>query len=228
MIPLFSRDQFPPNGWEFYQPQTNWTAPTPKMSTFNQTVQLIIKHRLQNGAITAMHKLSTDVGQVGDELENYTRARLGMPSMGSTLPKQTPSSVIPQLAGAALQAVAEVKKRAAGAALLLEWEESGLPPEPSEVSEHRADICVACPKNNPEKSLFDYFTVKASEMIRQRFERLFSLGLTTTQDAKLNVCEACLCPLRLKVHTPRSLIQKRLKDDQRAELHPSCWILKGQ
>ena len=51
------------------------------------------------------------------------------------------------------------------------------------------------------------------------------MDLKTSKDAELNVCQACLCPLKLKVHTPMSLIQKRLKPEQRAELDPKCWIL---
>ena len=223
----FSRTQFPSGGWEYYQAETNWTAPTPKSSTFDQTVILILSMRQKNPAMTLRTKWAMTIEGVGNDLEAYTRARLGMAPTGQDFPKMSPPAAIPQLAGAALQAVAEVKKRAAGAAFLLEWEESGLPPSSPDISERRAGVCVTCPKNNPEKTLFDYFTVKASEMIRKRFERLFSLGLKTSVDEKLNVCEACLCPLRLKVHSPRELIDKRIKPEQRAELHPNCWILNS-
>lgn len=218
----FSRSQFPNGGWQFFQPQTNWNAPTPKASTFDQTVNLIIKHRLANPAVLIKHKLSTDPAAVANELETYTRMRLGMPIAPKTLPPVAP----PQVPGGVAQAVAAVKKLAAGVAVLMEWEESGLPPEPPDVSEARAAICAGCPKNDKNKSITELFTVPTAEMIQRRFERLRGLKLATTRDAELNVCQACLCPLRLKVHTPKDLIVKRLKPEQRAELDPRCWILQ--
>lgn len=232
MQQIFSRSQFPPGGWEFYQPQTKWAAPTPKSSTFDQTVVLIIKHRLANPALTVRYGLATDVVTVGNELEAYTRARLGMaPALvpgtgGPGVPKPKAPTSQPQMSGHVQAAVAVVKKMAAGAALLLEWEESGMPAEPPEVSANRAAVCADCPKNEKGKSLTEYFTVPAADTIHKRFRRLLEMQLTTPHDERLNVCQACLCPLKLKVHTPMELIQKRLKPEQRAELDPRCWILK--
>lgn len=222
-----SRSQIPPGGWQFYQPQTRWSAPTPIASTFDQTVNLIIKHRLSNPAMIVRHNLATDAVTVGNELESFTRTRLGLGP--ASPPKLPPPPAAPQLSGAVQQAVAAVKKLAAGTALLMEWDESGLPPVASSVSESRAAVCAGgCPKNEKGKSLSEYFTVPASNMIRRRFERLEQLELKTSHDAELNVCQACLCPLRLKVHTPMELILKRLKPEQRAELDPRCWILKPE
>lgn len=219
----FSRSQFPPGGWEFYQSQTGWSAPLPKANTFDQQVVNIIKHRLANPALLVKHKWATDAASVGNELEQYTRMRLGIPSA----PKSMPPAAAPPMPGAVAQSVAAVKKLASGVAFLLDWEESGLPPEPPEVSEARAAICADCPKNDKHKSITEIFTVPTAAMIKRRFERLNSLKLSTTRDAELNVCQACYCPLQLKVHSPMSLIQKRLKPEQRAELDPRCWILKG-
>jgi hypothetical protein len=224
----FSRSEFPPGGWEFYQPQTRWSAPTPKSSTFDQTVNLIIKHRFANPAVTASHKLATDPGAVGNELENYTRARLGMPAIGQDFPKTLPPAQAPAVSGAVQGLVAAVKQIAAGAALLLEWEESGRPPVDIPISEARAALCDGCPKNSDEKDLARIFTEPAAKLIKRKFERLFSLNLKTTHDEALNVCTACLCPLKLKVHTPVDLILKRLTGEQRSKLDPRCWILKGE
>jgi hypothetical protein len=221
-----SHSQIPPGGWQFYQPQTKWAAPFPINNTFDQQVVNIMKHRLANPAITVQFKLATDFNSVAAELDTYTRARLGMPPI--SVPKPMPPPAVPQLSGAVQAGVAAVKKIAAGAALLMEWEESGLPAVASELSQKRADICATCPKNDPRKGLTDYFVGPASEAIRKRFQRLFEMNLTTTRDAELKVCGACLCPLRLKVHTPLELITKRLKPEQRAELDGRCWILSGQ
>lgn len=226
MTESFSRTQTPPGGWQFIQPVTNWKAPTPIASTFDQTVQLIIKHRTANPAATAKHNLSTNAAVVGNELENYTRMRLGLPTSGALSPKRMPPAEAPQLSGAVKSAVAAVVKLADGAALLLEWEQSGRQAVSPEVSAPRAAICAKCPENVKGKSLADLFTVPAAAMILRRFERLEGLKLTTPNDDDLGTCRVCLCPLRLKVHTPADLILKRLKPGIRAELHPSCWILK--
>ena len=220
-----SRSQFPPQGWTYYQPQTGWTAPTPLASSFDQTVILIIRMRQANPAITVRHKLPTDVVSVGNELEAYTRLRLGMPP-ANTVPKMPPPASLPQMSGAVQASVAAVKKLAQGMALLLEWEESGLAPVAAELSAARAAVCVECPKNG-SGSLTEIFTVPASEKIKARLQRLHALALHTPHDEKLNVCQACLCPLKLKVHTPMELIKKRLKPEQIAELDHRCWILTG-
>ncbi len=222
----FSRETFPAGGWSFYQPQTGWQNPMPKASTFNQSVQAIIKHRAANPAIVAKHSLSLDPIVVANELETYTRARLGLPAIGGALPKMTPPQEAPKLSEGVKQAVAAVVKLAAGGALLLDWEQSGLPPVDKEVAESRAAVCADCPQNAKGKSLTDLFTVPAANMIKRRFERLEGMNLVTSKDAELATCQACLCPLRLKIFSPMEIIQKHLKPAQRSELDKRCWILK--
>lgn len=214
-----NRQQFPPGGWQYHQAQTGWNAPAPVSNTFDQTVVNIIKHRQANSAMTIKHKLSTNMAQVGIELEAFNARRLGYPD-----PKPLPPPAVPMLSGAVVAAVADVKKLAAGNALLLEWQESGEPPVPIEIAIKRAEVCVACPKNDA-RGLSQYFTVPIAENIRRKLEKLHDMKLETPSDEKLQVCSACLCPLKLKVHTPLHLIVKRLKPEQRSELHPACWIL---
>lgn len=74
-----SLTQTPPGGWQFFQAQTGWSAPTPIASTFDQTVVLIIKHRLANPAIVGKHNLRTDRDGVAAELLAFNKARLGLP-----------------------------------------------------------------------------------------------------------------------------------------------------
>lgn len=81
-----SRSQIPPGGWQFHQPQTKWSAPTPIASTFDQTVILIMQHRLANPAIVASHNLAIDKGAIASELETFTRARLGLSPVGQPDP----------------------------------------------------------------------------------------------------------------------------------------------
>jgi len=69
---LIDRNKFPPGGWVFRQPETNWTAPTPMASNFLDTVKQIIAHRNLNPGFP----YSTVAETVGWELENYTCLRL--------------------------------------------------------------------------------------------------------------------------------------------------------
>lgn len=218
----FSRSQFPNGGWQYHQPQTNWDAPTPKSSTFDQTVNLIIKHRLANGAIRVQHNLSVDPGVVGNELEAFTRARLGI--QDPSPPKQEPPQPLAQAVAGVVAVVAKVFE---GAVTLLTWEVEGLRPVESKTAHARAQICAECPKNDPS-DLTRWFTVPVSETVRKRFERLHELKMETKHDDRLGTCSACLCPLKLKVWEPVKLVLDRLKPAMRDELHPKCWILKLQ
>lgn len=219
--------QIPNKGWQFHEPATGWWAPHPTGHTFDQQVTNIIKHRLANPAITAKHKLPTDPESVGKQLIQFQQARGALPQ--DSPPKLMPPPVPrPQLAGAARDAVAVVKKMAAGAAALLEWEEAGMPHVEPEVASKRAETCAGCPKNQKGKSLTEYFTVPVSDLFNKRFQRLAEMNLTTPYDEQLNVCQACLCPLRTKIWMPNDLVLKRLKPEQRLELNqsnPRCWIL---
>ena len=116
---------------------------------------------------------------------------------------------------------------AAGAALLMDWEQSKQPPVGPEVSAARAAVCVQCPKNTPG-DFTSWFTKPVAEMLRSKLARLHAMNLTTPDDDRLHVCEVCLCPLKLKVHTPLDLIEKHMKPATKAELPPACWILAGQ
>jgi UV DNA damage repair endonuclease len=50
--------------------------------------------------------------------------------------------------------------------------------------------------------------------------------ITTSLDAKLETCQACDCPMVLKVHCPLDVILEREKPEHLAKLDPRCWILK--
>jgi len=217
----FSRSQFPPGGFEFYQAQTGWHAPTPKGSTFDQTVQLIIKHRLANGAITARHKLRTDVSGVADELENYTRARLGMALMGADSPKTQPPQALPP---AVRGAVAAAARLAEGVALLIDWLPTGQTVAP-DLSARRGGVCAVCPKN-VDKAFASFFTEPVSERLRKMVEARKDLKLETPHDEKLGICDVCLCPMKLKVHVPLQDIVTKTKPATLSEFPEHCWLAR--
>lgn len=90
MITELSESEFPPGGWQFHQAQTGWDAPTPKASTFSQTVDLIIKHRLANPASVAKYNLAVTPEAVSKELKAFTYTRLGISVAPSGLPINAP------------------------------------------------------------------------------------------------------------------------------------------
>lgn len=217
MQPSFSRDTFPPGGWIFFQPQTGFSPPTPKASTFSQTVQLIIKNRQQNPAICVRHKLSTDPAVVGNELEMFTRLRIGAP---------LPTPVMPTTNyGPLSAAVSDIKKLASGAGLLVTWDTSGLAPVPAEDANRRAAVCAACPLNSSAK-YEQWRSVPIAASLASRLTRLEGLRLKTPSDTSLGLCDATYCPSAKLVHVPMEVISRRLKDDVRSGLASECWILK--
>lgn len=227
MIETLSRSQFPNGGWQFTQPQTGWSNPMPKVFSFDRTVQEIIRHRMANPAITAKHGLSLDTKAVETELENFTRARLGMSQIGAAAPKMNPQQPLPQ---AVVGAVEGLKRTAAGAGAVIEWLGSGGQAVPNELSAKRAARCVAradgskCPKMG-SADLAAWYVKKAAELIEKEIQKRNDLQLSTPHDAALGVCSACLCPMKLKVHTPLEIIEKHTLPAVRADLDPQCWIL---
>lgn len=212
----FSRNQFPPGGWQYYQPQTGWALPTPISSTFDQSVVLIIKHRQKN----PQFNLPQDSLTVAAELEAFNRARLGIPP--DTIKKSEPRPEAPNRFAAV---VAEVRRVAQGAKSPLEWLASGLPPVSSEKAKDRASVCLGCQKNNIEGGFTKWFTVPAAEAIQTAIELRKDLNLQTPYDEALGICMACYCPLKLKVHEPIEIIAKHTKPEIRAKLWDQCWIL---
>lgn len=230
----FNRHQTPPGGWQFREPATGWSPPTPIGSTFDQVVQQIVAMRKRNLPIVTKFHLATDPQAVAEELENFNRKRLGL--LGAA---PAPFSVSPnRLAASVAAVVGDVKKLAAGFGVLSDWLGEGGQPVNPELANHRASICCTpqplpdgkmsegCPFNS-KGDYTSWFTIPASELIRKKLERRKDLNLSTPHDAQLGTCDVCLCPLKLKVHTPMSHILDHLKPEVKKDLPDHCWILKG-
>ena len=78
-----NRNEFPPQGWRWYQPETKWQAPNPLGDNFDATVDRIRNHRIAN----AKFKLTTDRLKIAAELEAFTLQRRGI--VMPPLPDQT-------------------------------------------------------------------------------------------------------------------------------------------
>lgn len=184
---------------------------------FNASVDAIIKHRLANPAITAKHQLATDPVAVGDELENYTRVRLGIPKIQPASFRQSSS-----LPSRVVAAAAAIKRAAQGTAVVLDWLQSGGAPVAQELADKRATICVRCPKNVEGA----WYTEDPAEIIKASLEARKDLKLETPSDGQLKSCDVCKCLMRLKVWCPLSHIMAKTKPEVMNEFPSNCWIAK--
>jgi hypothetical protein len=117
-----------------------------------------------------------------------------------------------------------VKRMVTGAAILRDWLGAGGTPVAPKLANQRAAVCATCPMND-KGDWTRFFTVPAAEQIKTQIELRNTLQMNTPFDAQLQVCSACLCPLKLKVHTPLEHIEAHLKPVDREKLDKPCWIL---
>jgi hypothetical protein len=230
MARLNNRNMQIPNGLTFYVPELNWRPR--QFSSFDGIVDALYHLILANPPLQA--KYPTDKTAVADMVDEYNAAicaqngwseYIGRPQQDAPIPKGSPQrqqALLQNLRSAA----AKAKELVAGAKALGEWVDSGEPAVPSEQSASRAAICADCPQNEMG-DFTKWFTVPAAELIRKRLEVLHSRQLSTPDDERINICSACSCPSRLKVHTPIAYIVKSLSAEQRERLKQgkNCWIL---
>lgn len=223
-----NRHEFPNGGWAFRQPQTNWTNPMALVG-FDASVKAIIKHRMANRAITVKHGLATDPMAVANELENYTRTRLGIPLDTGPSFFQRSRSLFPEGAAAVVgdSWIRRITRTKTGVVTLADWLGTDGKPVASGLAEERASICATCPQNK-KGDLISFFVKPVADLIRKQLEERKELKLSTSKDADLNVCDACGCPIKLKVHVPLRFIKSHIKSPEFNKLDPRCWILKEQ
>lgn len=113
---------------------------------------------------------------------------------------------------------------AAGSEVIVEWIKSGAEAVPQEQANARAEVCGVC-RLNGKGGWESYFTVPASNAIRAALRNRSEFGLSTPHDDKLGVCEACSCPMALKVFLPLDKFFGSMTQQAKDGLHPQCWIL---
>lgn len=225
---LKSHSESCPNGFLYQQTQTGWKswehAPISRWD-WNALVSAVQQHRQANPKFG----LPTDTAAIERELDYVNALRVNAMRGGHIYvtdderppPPKSLASRLSQLASVA----AGVGKVRAGALTLLDWNLSENPPVAPELAFGRANVCVKCPLNG-QGDLTRWFTVPIAEQIRRAMERRFEMKLETPNDSKLGVCDACTCPLTLKVWCPIDFIQQRMPADVKNDLDPGCWILK--
>lgn len=222
----FNRHTFPKQGWTFVQPQTRWTNPM-AMVGFDASVKAIIEHRRANKAITAKHRLSTDYDTVADELEAYTKARLGIPMAGPPSFFQwgrSNQAKKEEVAAATNKWLRKISRLKTGVKTLRNWLGEGGVPVAKELSDQRSSVCSVCPKNIAGDWL-SMFVKPVSKILMAQIEDRNNMRLSTPNDDRIGLCDACGCPLKLKVHVPVDVIRRHMEAPEKEKLDPGCWIL---
>jgi hypothetical protein len=232
MARLKNRQLQIPGGLKFFQPETRWQPPA--FASFNVIVQNLITHRNANPGLRDSKGWATDQTAVENEVDEFN-ARIceqmgwtefiqaqvgGAPAPFIPAPSLIDQSKLNAAAGA-------VKKIWAGVRTLNDWLESEEPAVSDVQSAARAAVCAVCPKNVPG-DFSTWFTKPASEAIRLQLEKVKNRKLSTPSDELLNVCDVCLCPMKLKVHTPMKYVNAHLTQgilDELASANSNCWII---
>ena len=227
---------WPPGGWQYYQPETGWPAPSPMVFTFDQQVSNIMAMRKQNPRF----KLATDYLSAARDLENYTGARIGYLKKywdgGDDAQKKTTlTSLHHPLPQVPVGAVADAK---ADPRALVEWFGAGMAPVARALAEQRASICADCPENSnspncPEprrNSWTDWVTGPVAHAFRLYIGIKHRMKIETSRDDELGRCLACQCELCLKVHSPLHHIKDNMDPKVLTRLRSvkNCWVMTEQ
>ncbi len=103
------------------------------------------------------------------------------------------------------------------------WLGAGGEPVPQEQAQHRADVCLTCPKNKPHPT-YENLTAPVAAELRHQIELKSNMHLKVNGEYGLHVCEGCWCLNALKIHAPTiHLKQTPLNDLQQS--NPRCWLL---
>lgn len=223
MLRLKSREKFPPGGFSFNFAPTKWHPA--QFSSFDTIVRGLQAHLNGNPYVAHQNNMPTDYESLALIVEHWNAMSLKARGLSQFITDeegggpQAPPKSIPQPLPTILQSV---KRVAVGANTVAEM----LGPEGPvdlETATSRAAVCVTCPMN-AQGDFTRFFTVPAAGAIRGMLGFFKSLKLSTVHDAQLHVCEACYCPILLKVWARLSHITKHMPADDYAALHKGCWI----
>lgn len=235
MIRLVNRQQAIPNGFKFYQAETGWDTDAlsdVRGRSFDAVTRALIRHRLGNRWLVEKHGWATDYETVAAEIDAYNALRLSKnPAWSNFIVEDEGGSTISSPFFKRPQGrpgnVAGASRVVAGVKTLLDWLGAGGRPVAKELAENRATVCSTCPMNQPG-DWTTFFTAPVAATLRLQLGMKNDLRLETSKDSELHVCNACSCPLPLKVWTPLHYILENMDETVKQRLDPRCWILKEQ
>ena len=230
---LLDRNKQIPYGLKFLQPETQW-KPRTAFQSFDSIVRGLIAHRSSRPDLVQSKNWALDYDSVAHEVDAFNAlicARHGWTNYISdgagAEPPPKPQALLQHEKSVIAAAAGKAKKIWGGIRTLNDWIDSGAPPVPHVLAESRAATCAQCPQNG-KGDFTAWFTKPASSSITAQIEKLKQMKLSTSKDSTINICEVCLCPLKLKVHTPVSFIKAHMSTEVLSELRmiPNCWIPK--
>lgn len=226
MVKLKSRQQCAVDGFQFIDAAI---SPDPlKTWDFEQLCREIQARRLNNPRF----QLPTDLAVIREEVDQQNALRMlsirGADSYimdtGGNLPNPPRPAHTPKWGGAA----GALSRLTSGTMVLKDWLGAGGVPVAKELAAARAAVCATCPKKVPG-DWTTLFTQPIADRIKAQIEMKQQMELTTPSDAELKgtMCEACSCPLELKIFTPLEHVLAHQSADTKSRLDARCWILKN-
>jgi hypothetical protein len=222
MSRLKNRNKYIPNGFKFYDASLRWTSPP--NASFQVICDGLRTARMANPGLSAARGLSTDPNVIAEEVDAFNSAICESHGW---------SDFITGSAGGAAQvpfpqpqhrpALNVVRNAAVGSSILIEWISSGAEAVPQEQANRRAEICSRCPLNK-KGDWTSWFTGPVSSAIKAALGKKNDFKLSTPFDEQLGVCEACSCPMSLKVFVPFDKFYPKMTQPAKDALDKNCWI----
>lgn len=223
---LKSLDRHVPGDFQYIHPEANQAEPF--KGSFFHVCQQEHQFRRANPFLCQKHGWSLDMSAIERDVHEYNVQRCLSHGWLEWLDMSDgtfqPSAAVIEKKTLLRNAVAVVETTKAGIGVWMDFIGSGGVPVEAKLAEERAAICVQCP-HNKQGGLKNWFIEAAVKEIQQVLGIFKDLDVKTKQDDKLGVCDACLCPLKGKVHVPMSHIEQRALPDVWAKLDPKCWML---
>lgn len=225
MARLKDREKQIPNGLTFYEPALKW-RPAP-YSSMDTIVRGLIQARRANPYLVQRNGWSVDYATVANEVDRYNAAICKAHRWTQFIDEEnySPPKGLPRPGPTTTLVRRSVGNAAVGANILTEWLGAGGKAVEQELADSRAHVCATCPQNKRDADWTSWFTIPAANTIRKMLELRARMKLSTPEDEMLNVCDACGCPLKLKVHTPLKHITANMPPYQKESLDPRCWVL---
>jgi len=224
-----SRTKWPPHGFQVLHAETGMKEPF--SGSFQEAVDFEFNFRKRNPALAQQNGWTLDVGEIEQYVDQYNAARMisgGWYDFVDTDPLPQPEVFGFTQKKTLVGAVADRLKgaRAASGTIQEMFGNEGVVDR--NVAESRAAICVSCPGNDRKKTLYNWFVTSIASQIEKAYELLRGINITTSLDEQLGVCEACECPMKLKVNAKISHIRNHMPKDVPDKLrgkNQNCWIL---
>lgn len=209
---------------KFYDPVLKWTSPS--WASFSVICDGLRSARMANPGLTASKGLATDPNAIADEVDNFIAAHCQQMGWNDFITGSGGSSApFPVAQHQPRPSLAQQGRNVAvGVETTLEWIASGAEAVPQEQSTSRAEVCTKCPLNT-KGGWLSLFTVPAQKAIQAALNRKTEFKLTTPFDDQLGCCEACSCPMQLKVHVPFEKFFPKMTQPAKDGLDPNCWIV---